>query len=175
MSSIEIRRATLEDLPAILDIYNEVIANSTAVYSVEPVTLENRREWFEARTRAGYPVLVAVGEDGVVGFATFGEFRGAWVGYRYSVEHSVHVRSDQRGKGIGTRLVQELLPLARAMGKHVMVGGIDASNQGSIRMHERLGFEQMGTMPEVGRKFDRWLDLVFMQRFLDEPGTPRED
>ena len=144
------------------------------MYSVEPVTLDNRREWLQAHERSGYPGLVAVGDDGVVGFSTFGEFRGAWVGYRYSVEHSVHVRSDQRGKGIGTRLVQELLPLARAMGKHVMVGAIDASNQGSIRMHERLGFQQVGNMPEVGRKFGRWLDLVFMQRFLDEPGSTRE-
>ena len=175
MKDVEVRHATPEDLPGILDIYNEVIANSTAVYSVEPRTLEERRSWMEGRTRAGYPVLVAVGEDGVVGFASFGEFRGVWVGYRYSVEHTVHVRSDQRGKGIGTRLMQELLPLARAMGKHVMVGGMDASNEGSIRMHERLGFEQMGTMPEVGRKFGRWLDLVFMQRFLDEPGAPRDD
>lgn len=175
MSSIEVRHATPEDLPAILDIYNEVIANSTAVYSVAPTTLEERLAWLEARTREGYPVIVAIGEDGVVGFASFGQFRGAWVGYRYSVEHSVHVRSDQRGKGIGTRLVQELLPLARAMGKHVMIGGIDAANQGSIRMHERLGFERMATMPEVGRKFGRWLDLVFMQRFVDEPCAPRED
>ena len=175
MSSIEIRHATPEDLPAILDIYNEVIANSTAVYKDDPLTLDDRREWLEEHARAGYPVLVAVGENGVVGFATFGEFRGVWAGYRYSVEHTVHVRSDQRGKGIGIRLVQELFPLARAMGKHVMVGGIDGSNQGSIRMHERLGFEQVGGMPEVGRKFGRWLDLVFMQRFLDEPGAPRDD
>jgi len=175
VSTIEITNATPDDLPAILDIYNEVIANSTAVYSVAPTTLDERRTWFEARTRAGYPVLVAVGGDGVVGFASFGEFRGAWVGYRYSVEHSVHVRKDQRGHGIGTRLVQELLPLAHAMGKHVMIGGIDAANQGSIRMHERLGFVRVATMPEVGRKFGRWLDLVFMQRFLDEPGAARED
>ena len=175
MNSIEVRHATSQDLPAILDIYNEVIANSTAVYKVDPLTLDDRREWLEEHARGGYPVLVAVGEDGVVGFATFGEFRGVWVGYRYSVEHTVHVRADHRCKGIGTRLVQELLPLARAMGKHVMVGGMDASNQGSIRMHERLGFEQMGTMHEVGRKFGRWLDLVFMQRFLDEPGAPRDD
>lgn len=175
MSGIEIRQATAEDLPAILAIYNEVIANSTAVYSTAPSTLEDRHAWLEARTRAGYPVLVAVGEGGVVGFASFGEFRGAWTGYRYSVEHSVHVLKDQRGKGVGTRLVTELLPLARAMGKHVMVGGIDAANPGSIRMHERLGFERVGTLHEVGHKFGRWLDLVFMQRFLDEPGSHRGD
>lgn len=175
VSSIEVRHATRDDLPAILDIYNEVTANSTASYSMEPSTLEERRAWFEARTREGYPVIVAVGEDGVLGFASFGQFRGAWEGYRYSVEHTVHVRSDQRGKGMGTRLVQELLPLAHGMGKHVMIGGIDAANQGSIRMHERLGFVRVATMPEVGRKFGRWLDLVFMQRFLDEAGAPRED
>jgi len=175
MSSIEVRNASLEDLPAILDTYNEVTANSTASYSLEPSTLEERRAWFDARTREGYPVIVAVGEDGVDGFASFGQFRGAWAGYRYSVEHTVHVRRDQRGRGIGTRLVQELILLAAAMGKHVMIGGIDAANDGSIRMHERLGFKTTATMPEVGRKFGRWLDLVFMQRFLDEPGSHRGD
>ncbi|MBN1153118.1 MAG: N-acetyltransferase [Dehalococcoidia bacterium] len=175
MSGIEVRNASAEDLPAILDIYNEVTANSTASYSVEPSTLEERRAWFDARTREGFPVIVAVGEDGVVGFASFGQFRGAWAGYRYSVEHTVHVCKDQRGKGIGTRLVQELLLLAKDMGKHVMVGGIDAANHGSIRMHERLGFERAATLHEVGHKFGRWLDLVFMQRFLDEPGSHRED
>ncbi len=153
------------DLPGILAIYNDVIATSTAVYSEIPVTLENRQEWFRGRVAQGYPVIVARDDMGVAGYATFGDFR-SWPGYRFTVEHSVHVRADRRGAGIGSQLVEALLPRARALGKHVMIGGIDADNAPSIRMHERLGFERTAHMKEVGRKFDRWLDLVFMQRML---------
>ncbi len=164
--------ATEADLPGILAIYNDVIAHSTAVYSNVPVTLENRLEWWSSRVARGYPVLVTRDEEGVTGFATFGEFR-AWPGYRYTVEHSVHVRSDRRGQGIGSELVRALFPRATAQGKHVMIAGVDASNAASIRFHEALGFERVALLREVGRKFDRWLDLVLLQRWLDPPGTPR--
>ena len=153
------------DLPGILGIYNDVIATSTAVYSETPVTLSDRQAWFRARTEQGYPILVARDGSGVVGYATFGDFR-AWPGYRFTVEHSVHVRADRRGQGIGSRLVEALVPRARSLGKHVMIGGIDADNAASIRMHERLGFERTAHMKQVGWKFGRWLDLVFMQRTL---------
>ena len=168
-----VRPAREADLPAILEIYNEIIATSTAVYSSTPSTLDERSKWFAARTKAGFPVLVAEVNEGVAGFASFGEFRGAWPGYRYSVEHSVHVRADQRGQGIGTELTSALFPLASALGMHVMLGGIDAANQASLRMHTRLGFELVGHFREVGHKFGRWLDLVFVQRFLDAPGAHR--
>ena len=102
---------------------------------------------------------------GVCGFATFGDFR-AWPGYRFTVEHTVHVRADGRSRGIGTLLVQALFPRAAALGKHVMIAGVDAANAASIRFHERLGFTQSGRLREVGYKFDRWLDLVFLQRLL---------
>jgi phosphinothricin acetyltransferase len=170
-----IRAARATDLPGILAIYNEVIASSVAVYSIEPSTLQERATWLATRTERGFPVIVAEVERQVAGFASFGEFRGVWPGYRYSVEHSVHVRSDQRGRGIGTRLTSALFPLATAMGKHVMIGGIDADNEISLRMHERLGFQRVAHLHEVGRKFGRWLDLVLMQRYLDEPGAARED
>lgn len=170
-----IRAATSVDLPAITDIYNDVIATSTAVYSLSPTTAVERGSWLEARISAGFPVLVATAGSLVIGFASFGEFRGAWPGYRYSVEHSVHVHRDHRGKGVGSSLVRALFPLATAMGKHVMVGGIDAVNGGSLRMHERLGFQRVAHFREVGRKFGRWLDLVFVQRFLDPAGAERGD
>jgi L-amino acid N-acyltransferase YncA len=169
-----LRGATEYDLPAILAIYNEVIASSTAVYALEPVTLDERRSWFASRSDAGFPVLVAVDSVGdVLGFASFGDWRGAWPGYRYTIEHSVHVRHDVRGQGIGRTLVESLFPLALALGRHVMIGGIDAANDASIRFHERLGFERVAHFKEVGHKFGRWLDLVFMQRFLDPPGSIR--
>ncbi len=167
-----IRPATEADLPAITAIYNEVIATSTAIYMDDPVTLEDRRAWFAARQAARYPVLVADEGDGVLGLATFGDFR-AFPGYRHTVEHSVHIRADMRGKGLGTALVRALFEPALALGKHVMIAGIDASNGGSIRMHARLGFERGAVLREVGRKFGRWLDLLFMEKILDAPGAPR--
>jgi phosphinothricin acetyltransferase len=162
---VEIRDAAEPDLPGLLAIYNEVIAASTAVFTENPVTLEDRLQWWRARIALGYPVLVARDESGVAGFSTFGDFR-AWPGYRFTVEHSVHVRVDCRGKGVGARLVQELFPRAAALGKHVMVAGIDAANTPSLRFHERLGFEHTGLLKQVGFKFGRWLDLAFMQRYL---------
>jgi phosphinothricin acetyltransferase len=160
---MQIRDAQEPDLPGLLAIYNDVIATSTAVYSDVPVTLEDRRQWREARVASGYPVLVAVDSSGVLGFSTFGDFRN-WPGYRYTVEHTVHVRSDCRGRGIGSELLQALFPRAEALGKHVMIAGVDAANTASIRFHERLGFERAGHLKEVGNKFGRWLDLVFLQR-----------
>ena len=177
--NIEIRDACEEDLLFLLDIYNEVIAHTTAVYSTELVTLENRAAWFAQRKTAGFPVLVAqeVGEGGcvVVGYASLGEWRGAWSGYRYTVEHSVHVRADRRGEGIGQSLLAALMIKGRALGMHVLLGAIDAANEGSLRFHARLGFVEVARFPQVGRKFERWLDLVFMQAYLDAPGASRND
>lgn len=174
MTDFRIRHARVSDLPAIVAIYNDVIATSTAIFTDSPVTLVNRLEWFNERMRKRYPLLVAEDETGVLGLATFSDFR-SFPGYRYSVEHSVHVRADCRGRGIGVRLVEALFEPARALGKHVMIGGIDADNPGSLRFHERLGFSEVGRMPEVGRKGGKWLNLVFMQKLLDEPGASRRD
>lgn len=165
-AEMELRAAADHDLAGIVDIYNDVIIASTAVYSSAPVTLEDRRQWWRARVAAGYPVLIAADASGVIGFSTFGDFR-AWSGYRFTVEHSVHVRADRRGGGIGTRLVEALFPRAAALGKHMMIAAVDAANGPSIRFHERLGFRQAGCLREVGYKFDRWLDLVFLQRRID--------
>jgi phosphinothricin acetyltransferase len=174
---MQIRDATERDMPAVLAIYNEVIANTTAVYRELPATLEERVAWWRGRVADGYPLLVAVEDtaaandaaaDGgsVLGFSSFGEFR-AWPCYRHTVEHSVHVRADRRGRGVGRALVTALFPRAAQLGKHVMVAGVDADNAASIALHERLGFERVARFREVGRKFDRWLDLVFLQRYLN--------
>jgi L-amino acid N-acyltransferase len=165
MPELVIRDATEPDLPGLVAIYNDVIATSTAIYSSTPVSVAERGRWWRERTAQGYPVLIAQDAGGVAGFASFGDFR-AWPGYRFTVEHSVHVRGDGRGRGTGTRLLQELLVRAAALGKHVMIAGVDAANSASIRFHERLGFQQSGQLREVGYKFDRWLDLVFLQRML---------
>jgi L-amino acid N-acyltransferase len=164
-ASFILRSATPAHLPEILGIYNEVIRNSTAVFSDIEVTLDERERWFESKAAAGYPVLVAVDSSGVVGFGTFGDFR-TWPGYRHSVEHSVHVRVDRRGRGVGRALVLALLKEAARLQKHVMVAGIDAENVTSIALHESLGFEVAGCLREVAFKFGRWLDLKFLQRLI---------
>jgi phosphinothricin acetyltransferase len=161
-----IRDATADDLPSVLAIYNDVIATSTAIYRETPVTLDDRTAWWDSRRAEGYPVLVAVRAGEVLGFASFGDFR-AWPGYRFTVEHTVHVRGESRGRGVGSALMPPLFERARALGKHVMVAGVDAGNAASLRFHERLGFERVAHFREVGFKFGRWLDLVFLQRWLD--------
>jgi L-amino acid N-acyltransferase len=160
-----VRPAERSDLPGILAIHNEVIANSTAIYTDVPATLEERAEWFESRRANGYPVLVAAEGAEVLGFASFGDWR-AWPGYATTVEHSVHVRADRRRAGVGRALLEALLPRARELGKHVSIGAIDAANEASLRLHEKLGFERVAHFRQVARKFDRWLDLVFVQRFV---------
>jgi L-amino acid N-acyltransferase YncA len=160
-----IEDATDGDLPRIVEIYNDAIANSTAVFSDEPVTVERQREWMHARRAAGNPVIVARRDGAVVGFASYGEFRTS-PGYRLTVEHSVYVLAAQRRQGIGGRLLGELLERARRAGKHAALAGIDAENHASLRMHEELGFREVGRLPEVARKFERWLDLVLMELVL---------
>lgn len=161
-----IRDATPADLPAITAIFNEVIATSTAIYADDPFSEQDRAAWFAARRAAGYPVLVAEQAGQVLGLASFGEFR-PWPGFRHTVEHSVHIRADARGQGLGTALVSALFEPARALGKHVMIAGVDAANGGSIRLHQRLGFARGAVLRQVGRKFGRWLDLELMQKVLD--------
>jgi L-amino acid N-acyltransferase YncA len=162
---MELRDAERKDVPGILSIFNEVIVNSTAVYFLAPVELGEREAWFDNRRAAGYPVIVAIDGNDVVGFASFGAWRTA-PAYAWTVEHTVHVRAGSRGRGIGSALVSELFGVARAMGKHVMIGGIDAENTRSLAFHRRLGFEPVAHFRSVGRKFDRWLDLLFVQRQL---------
>jgi phosphinothricin acetyltransferase len=162
-----IRDAEEADLPAILLIYNEVIAATTAVFSETPVTLENRRAWRAERLAQGFPVLVI--EDGgeVAGFGGFGPFRSG-DGYRLTVEHSVHVLADRRGRGLGRVLLEALIERALAAGKRDMIAGVEAGNADSIRMHERLGFERAALLPGVAEKWGRPLDLLLLRRRLSE-------
>lgn len=160
-----IRDATEGDFAEITAIYNEILLNSTAIYRDESTTVEERIAWWQGRRRQSYPTLVACDEGCVVGFSSFGDFRAA-PGYRYTVEHTVHVHDLWRGRGVGSGLVKALVPRAAAVGKHVMIGGIDAENAASLRFHERLGFERVARFKEVGFKFGRYLDLIFVQRAI---------
>ncbi|MFD1746594.1 GNAT family N-acetyltransferase [Rhizobium helianthi] len=157
-----IRDASPEDLPAILDIYNDAVANTTAIWNDNLVDLANRKEWYAVRKARGFPVLVADVEGAVAGYAAYGDWR-AFEGFRHTVEHSVYVHSGHRGLGLGRLLMRELVQRARQGGIHVMVGCIEAENTASIRLHESLGFRHVGRFEQVGTKFGRWLDLTCME------------
>jgi phosphinothricin acetyltransferase len=168
-----IRDATPSDLPEITVIYNALLETTTHEWTETVHTVAERAEWLAEQNANGRPAIVAVDGGEVVGWATYGDFRDStrWPGYRFTVEHSIHVREDCWGRGIGRALLDALVERARREGKHVMVAGIDGENVGSIRFHERLGFFEVARMPEIGEKFGRRLDLVLMQRMLDE-GAP---
>jgi L-amino acid N-acyltransferase len=162
---MNIRPARLEDASAILEIYNDAILNTTAVYSYDPVTLENRIQWFEEKTRAAWPVFVADDAGQVIGFSSYGPFR-AWPAYLHTVENSIYVHPDWRGRGVGKLLIPPLLEAARAQNLHAFIAGIDAENLSSQRLHQHFGFEKVAHFREVGFKFGRWLDLTFWQVLL---------
>ena len=162
---VSIRTATEDDLPAILDIYNEAILNTTAVYDYDPHTLDMRRQWFATKQQQHMPVFVADVAGVVAGFSSFGPFR-AWAAYKHTVEDLVYVAVDQRGQGIGKLLIPPLIEAARNMNVHVLVAGIDATNEASIRLHTGFGFEKVAHFKQVGWKFGRWLDLTFWQLTL---------
>jgi len=161
-----IRLAAEADLPAILAIYNDAVVNTAAIWNDDVVDLDNRLAWFRTRTGQGHPVLVAVEGDAVLGYASYGEFR-AFQGYRFTVENSIYVAGSARGKGAGSALLSALVEAARRQGKHMMVAGIEAGNAVSLRLHEKQGFVETARMPELGFKFGRYLDLVFLQKKLD--------
>jgi len=169
---MQVRDAAAGDIDGIVAIYNDAVLHTTAIWNEKTVDAANRAAWLADRQRVGYPVLVAIDDVGAVaGYASFGDWR-AFDGYRHTVEHSVYVRKDCRGAGIGKTLMVALIDRARRIGKHVLVAGIDAKNAGSIEMHKKLGFEEVGLLKEVGSKFGAWLDLSFLQLTIDSRTDP---
>ncbi|WP_312278608.1 GNAT family N-acetyltransferase [Kosakonia cowanii] len=168
---MSIRYAVKEDCAAIAAIYNHAVINTAAIWNDQTVDADNRIAWFEARALLGYPVIVSEENGVVTGYASFGDWR-AFDGFRHTVEHSVYVHPEHQGKGLGLALMERLIEEAKRIGKHVMVAGIEAQNQGSIHLHQKLGFTITGQMPQVGTKFGRWLDLTFMQLQLDNRTDP---
>lgn len=156
-----VRTATSSDLPSILEIVNYAIANTTAIYDYDARTLEQQTIIFETKNEKGFPIFVIENENKILGFGTYDTFRTK-IGYRFTVEHSVYVKEGFAGKGIGALLLQKLIETAREENYHIMIGVIDATNENSIRFHERFGFQSIGILKEVGFKFDRWLDANFM-------------
>jgi L-amino acid N-acyltransferase len=163
--NIIIRPATQQDIPAIVEIYNDAVMHSTASYDYYPATLDARIAWYESHLRSQHPIFVAEEGGKIVGWSSLSAFRHA-DGYCYSAEDSIYVAAGNRGRGIGKLLLSPLISTAQELGLHTIIAGIDASNEVSIRLHENFGFRQVGYLKEVAFKFDRWLDLVLMQRML---------
>jgi phosphinothricin acetyltransferase len=158
----------------ILEILNEVILNSTALYDYEPRTMESMTMWFSNKEKGNFPIIGVVDSNGqLMGFASYDTFR-AWPAYKYSVEHCVYIHSNHRGKGIGKKLLKALIGMAKQQQYHTMIAGLDVSNIGSKVLHEKLGFVNTGTINEVAFKFDRWLDLGFYQLILNTPLNPKD-
>lgn len=162
------RPMEVRDLPEVLGIYNDIILTSTAVYMNEPQSIQEKKQWFAERKEAGYPLLVFEENGEVAGFATYSQFR-PYPGYRYTMEHSVYVHKEHYQKGIATKLLRELIHIAEETGVKTLVAGIDGENVGSVKAHEKLGFEYAGTIKNAGCKFGKWLDLVFYQLHLTGP------
>jgi len=160
---------------AILAIFNEAIANTTALYDYRPRTKEKMAAWFDTKLKGDYPVLGIENEAGeLMGFASYGAFR-AYPAYKYTVEHSVYVAAPFRGQGLGKALLKEIIAAAGRQDYHTLIGAIDAGNAASIALHEELGFLNCGTVRQAGFKFGRWLDLVFYQLLLATPEKPVDD
>jgi L-amino acid N-acyltransferase len=157
---------------SILAILNDAIVNSTALYDYKPRTPENMVTWFDIKNKGGFPVLGIENEEGeLMAFGSFGTFR-AFPAFKYTVEHSVYVHKDHRGKGLGRKIMEAVIAAAADRNFHALVGAIDATNPASIALHESLGFKLVGNLPQVGFKFGRWLDLAFYQLLLSTPNNP---
>lgn len=171
---VAIRPARRADLPGILEIYNQAVLTTTATYDYEPRSLEHRTTWFDDHERTGLPIFVAVTVDGrVIGWSALNRYHER-MGYRFTTENSVYVAADARGLGLGGRLLGPLIDSAARLGLHAIIAAIDAQNEVSIRLHRRFGFEQVGHFRQVGYKFDRWLDVVYLERLIPlTPGNPR--
>jgi phosphinothricin acetyltransferase len=165
MSSVAIRLAVAEDFGAITDIYNHYVAVSTTTYDDEPASADDRRKQFETRA-AIHPVTVAMRDGEIIGFGALNPFR-ARNGYRFTVENSVYVRHDCHRQGVGSTILADQIVRASELGLHAIIAVIDAEQAASISLHARHGFVEVGRMPQIGTKFGRWLDVVFMERVLE--------
>jgi phosphinothricin acetyltransferase len=151
--------------PQIMEIFNEVISSSTALYEYQPRSMDTMRSWFETKSASNFPVIGLISQGTVLGFASYGAFRPQ-PAYQFTVEHSVYIHQDHRGNGYGKFLLEEIIKRARASQMRSTIGVIDAQNLASIRLHEQLGFKQVGMVQEAGFKFDRWLDAALYQLML---------
>lgn len=163
--TIDIRAARTADLDFIRKVLNHEILHATSVYDETPRTASQMAQWWRQKQQRREPILLAWRQNQPLAYATYGAFR-PWEGFRYTVEHSIYTTSEARGTGVGHALLEALITAARQQQIHCMMAGIDGENKGSYAFHARHGFKEVGRLPQVGRKFGRWLDLIFMQKML---------
>jgi phosphinothricin acetyltransferase len=162
----EVRPATRRDVPTILRIYNDAVRNTTASFDYEPQSLALRMHWFDDHQRTGHPIFVACNvRNRVIGWSALSKFRDR-PGYRFTAEDSIFIEPAYRGKGIGRALILPLIERAYTMHLHTILAAIDASNTPSLRLHLAYGFEQVACLKQIGYKFERWLDVVYLQLML---------
>ena len=166
---IEIRRAVRDDCRGILDIYNDAVLHTTATYDYVPRTLQHRLAWFDDHQVTGLPIFVAVEPNGrVAGWSALNRYHDR-AGYQFTTENSIYIAADCRGQGLGKMLLPPLIAEAHQLNIHVIIAAIDATNEASLRLHQRFGFQTVGHFKQVGYKFNRWLDVIYMQLLLPEP------
>ena len=174
LTAMKIIKCTPEYASQILDIFNDAILNSTALYDYKPWTMDTMKVWFETKAQHNFPVIGIVDDEGVLmGFGSYGQFRMR-PAYKYTIENSLYVHRDHRGKGLGKILLNEIISHATSQNFHSIIAVIDASNEISIDLHRKAGFTQVGVFREVGYKFGRWLDAAFLQLNLETPEMPEE-
>lgn len=166
-SDAVVRRAQRSDVPGILEIYNDAVLHTTASYDYEPRTLENRLAWFDDHQTNDYAVFVAESAGRVLGWSALNRYHDR-MGYRFTAENSIYVAADARGRGIGKALMPPLIDAGRKRSLHAILAAIDGTNEASIRLHRAFGFETVGHFKQVGHKFGRWLDVVYMELLLQE-------
>lgn len=172
--TFSIRHATLEDVPALLEIHNWAVRELDAIWSEVEDTLEQRIAWFHARQTSAYPILIGVDADGaLLGYASYGQFRPK-SGYALTMEHSIYLYPQAQGTGLARALMQQLIDEAKASGMHVLVAVIEAKNTASVRFHEKFGFEKTGFMAETGFKHGQWLSQVNMTLKLNDASAPQK-
>ena len=162
---ILIRKAVVKDVKKILDIINHEILNSTALYDYKEKTYAQQMNWFEQKNINGMPIIVVESNDEVIGFGTYGIFR-PFDAFQFCVEHSIYIDHNVRGLGVGKQLLTKLIQLAKEDGHHTMIAGLDATNEASLEFHKKFGFQEAGVIKEAGFKFNKWLDLRFLQLIL---------
>ncbi len=166
---------TFDHAPEILAIYNDAILHTTALWEYEPRTMAVMETWFATKRAGNFPVIGAIDETSgaLLGFASYGPFR-PHPGFKYTVEHSVYLRPESRGRGLGKHLLRAVIARAQEQNFHCLIGAIDSTNAASIRLHLALGFTHCASLKQVGFKFGRWLDAEFYQLLLPTPTAPTD-
>jgi phosphinothricin acetyltransferase len=166
VTDFQLRLGEREDCSAIGEIYNHAVQHTTATYEYEPLSREKMTEWFDALMKGGYPVFVVCAPGGgVAGWGALHAYRER-AGFRFTTEDSIYVAEPYRGQGAGAMLLQALLNAAELRSVRSIIAAVDSDNAASLRLHAKFGFEKVGHFKQIGFKFGRWLDVIYMEKLI---------